>query len=83
MACYSLMSKLSEMLGLPLDLDMARKDSEYLRAQVDDAIEKKPELREYLHALEIEFQKGKPTTDEPINKNLIKEIEDLFKDKPG
>jgi hypothetical protein len=77
------MSKLSNILNLSFDLDVARRDSEYLYAQVNDAIEKKPELQEYLRALEIEYNKGKTGPQEPINKNIIKEIEDLFKDKPG
>jgi hypothetical protein len=58
---------------------VARKDSENLCAQVDQAIEKKPELQEYFRMLESEYRKGKPDIREPINKNIIKEIEDLLK----
>jgi proteasome assembly chaperone (PAC2) family protein len=83
MATYNLMSKLNEMLGLNIDLEVARKDSEYLCAQIDNAIREKPELREYLKMLESEYRKGKPEIRESVNKNIIKEIEDLMKKQQG
>jgi proteasome assembly chaperone (PAC2) family protein len=83
MSCYKLMSRIRDILGLDLDLEVARRDSEYLYAQIDEAVEKKPELQEYLRTLEIEYQKEKRDNGEPINKNIIKEIEDLFRDKQG
>jgi proteasome assembly chaperone (PAC2) family protein len=83
-ACYHLMLKLNELYGLNIDLEVASQDSKYLYKQIDDAIEKKPELAEYLKTLEKDFQKGSaPGSEEPIHKNIIKEIEDLFKDNPG
>jgi hypothetical protein len=81
MGCYSMMSKIRELLGLDLDLDVARKDSEYLYSQIDEAIEKKPELQEYLRTLEIEYQKKEPDAGGPISKNIIKEIENLLQYK--
>jgi proteasome assembly chaperone (PAC2) family protein len=78
--CYNLMLKLKELLGIDIDLEMAQKDSQYLIQQIDQAIEKKPELHQYLKILETEFRKGKKPVEEPINQNIIKEIEDLFKD---
>ncbi len=81
--CYNLMLKLNALLGINIDLDVARKDSEHLYQQVNQAIEKKPELLEYLKTLESEFQKGLKLDAGPINQNIIKEIEDLFKDHPG
>jgi hypothetical protein len=77
------MLKLNALLNLNVDLEIARKDSEYLYAQVEEAIEKKPELQEYLRTLETEYQNGKPASGENINKTIIKEIEDLFRDKPA
>ncbi len=80
-AAYAMLTKLTDLTGINIDLDVARRDSEYLHSQVDEAIEKKPELQEYLRTLEVEYRKGKPAAEEPINKNILKEIEDLFKDK--
>jgi proteasome assembly chaperone (PAC2) family protein len=82
-ACYNIMAKLNEMLGLNIDLEVARKDSEYLSAQIDNAIEQKPELQEYLKMLESEYRKGKPAIQDSVNKNIIKEIEDLLKKQQG
>jgi proteasome assembly chaperone (PAC2) family protein len=78
-ACYNIMAKIDEMLGINIDLEVARKDSEYLRAQIDNAIEQKPELQEYLKTLEAEYRQGKPEIQQSVNKNIIKEIEDLLK----
>ncbi|HSW58635.1 MAG TPA: PAC2 family protein, partial [Dehalococcoidales bacterium] len=80
MGCYHLMLKLGELLGLNIDLDVAKKDSEYLFQQIDLAIKQKPELQEYVKTLESEFHKGSKPRENPINKNIIKEIEGLFKD---
>jgi proteasome assembly chaperone (PAC2) family protein len=82
-ACYNIMVKLSGLMNLEIDLAIARRDSEYLTAQIDQAVEKKPELQDYLRMLESEYHKGNPNTQNPINKNIIKEIEELFKDKQG
>jgi proteasome assembly chaperone (PAC2) family protein len=82
--CYNLMLKLNEMLDLNIDLEVARQDSEYLYHQIDDAILKKPELSEYLKTLERDFHQGaSQPKEQPINKNIMKEIEDLLKDNPG
>jgi len=81
LACYAVLQKLSEMLRLKIDLDVARQDSEYLYSQIDMAIAKKPELQEMLKILKTEYQKGKSTSQQAINKDFIKEIEDLFKGK--
>jgi proteasome assembly chaperone (PAC2) family protein len=79
-ACYDIMLKLSGLLGLKIDLEIAKKDSEYLANQIDQAVEKKPELQEYLKTLESEYHKGNPDNQRSINKNIVKEIEDLFRD---
>jgi hypothetical protein len=78
------MLKLNELYELNIDLEVARQDSEYLYRQITDAIEKKPELAEYLKTLEKDFRQGtSQPKEEPINKNIIKQIEDLFKENPG
>ena len=79
-ACHDIMLKLSGLLGLKIDLEVARKDSEYLVNQIDETIEKKPELREYLKTLESEYRKGNPASPRSINRNIVKEIEELFPD---
>lgn len=82
--CYNLMLKLNELYELNIDLEVARQDSEYLYRQINDAIEKKPELAEYLKTLEKDFRQGtSQPKEEPINKNIIKQIEDLFKENQG
>jgi hypothetical protein len=54
-----------------------------LISQIDQAIEAKPELQEYLKILESEYRKGNPNTRKPISKNIIREIEQLFNDQSG
>ena len=82
--CYNMMLKLNELYELNIDLEVASQDSKYLYQQINDAIKKKPELAEYLKTLEKDLHRGSAATpEEPINKNIIKEIEDLFKDIPG
>jgi proteasome assembly chaperone (PAC2) family protein len=80
MGSYALMKKLVELLGLEIDLETARKDSEYLCKQLDQAIEKKPELKEYLTTLEVEYREGHSGTLTPINRKIVNEIEDILKD---
>jgi proteasome assembly chaperone (PAC2) family protein len=79
--CYQIMLKLSELLNIKFDLEVARKDSEYLKTQIDQAIEKKPELQEYLKTLEIEYRKGGAESEGPINNGILKEIDEIFKEK--
>ncbi len=52
------------------------------RDQGDDAIEKKPELQEYLHTLRLNIitSSEKNIKGRAYQQNIIKEIEDLFKD---
>jgi proteasome assembly chaperone (PAC2) family protein len=80
MGCYHVMLKLNALLGLNIDLEVARKDSEFLLQQIDQAIEKKPELQSYFKTLQSEFKKESEPPAKPINQNIIKEIEDLLKD---
>ncbi len=79
-AAYSLLLKLNSILGIDADLTDARKDSEYLYSQIEQAIAQKPELQAHLKMLEEEYRKGKPQQHKPISQNIVKEIEDLLKD---
>jgi proteasome assembly chaperone (PAC2) family protein len=54
---YSVLFKIEKILGSDLRLETLKKSSEYLEKQIDRAIEKKPELRDYLRNLEREFGK--------------------------
>ena len=81
MATYAIMKKLGDLLNLEIDLEVAQKDSDYLAGQVDQAIEKKPELKEYLATLEEEYRKGHTGTSENINRKIVKEIEDILKEQ--
>jgi proteasome assembly chaperone (PAC2) family protein len=78
-ATYNLMLKLNRMLGINIDLADARKDSEYLYTQIDQAIAQKPDLQEHLKMLEAEYRKGKTQPQKPISQNIVKEIEDILK----
>lgn len=51
---YSLLSKIEKILGNDLRLESLKKSSDYLEKQIDRAIEKNPELRDYLRNLERE-----------------------------
>jgi hypothetical protein len=76
------MLKLNELPVLSIELETAKKDSDYLYQQIDQAIEKKPELRDYLKKLETEFRNGNKPVEDLINQNIIREIEYLLKDNP-
>jgi predicted ATP-grasp superfamily ATP-dependent carboligase len=78
-AAYNLLLKLNRILGTNIDLSDARRDSEYLCSQIDQAIAQKPDLQEHLKMLEEEYRKGKPQPHKQINQNIVKEIEDLLK----
>jgi proteasome assembly chaperone (PAC2) family protein len=82
-ATYHLILKISQMLNIKVELGDARRDSEYLYAQIEQAIAQKPDLQEHLKMLEEEYRKGKPQPHKSINKNILKEIEDLLKDNQG
>jgi proteasome assembly chaperone (PAC2) family protein len=79
-ATYNLMLKLNRMLGINVDMADARRDSEYLYSQINQAIAQKPDLQVHLKMLEDEYRKGKPQHQKSINQNIVKEIEDILKD---
>jgi proteasome assembly chaperone (PAC2) family protein len=83
-ATYNLLLKLRNLLGIQLELADARKESEHLYSQIDQAIASKPELREHLKVLEQEYRKGNPQQPQAsINQNIVKEIEELMKGHQG
>jgi hypothetical protein len=82
-ATYSLITKLNKLLDLQIDLEDARRDSEYLVTQIDQAIARKPDLKGHLKILEEEYRKGKPQPRKAINQNIVKEIEDLLRGSQG
>jgi hypothetical protein len=82
-ATYNLMLKISKMLNISVELGDARRDSERLYMQIEQAIAQKPDLQEHLKILEEEYRKGKPQPHKSINQNIVKEIEDLLKGNLG
>lgn len=52
---YTILSKMERILGIDLQLFSLKESSDYLEEQVNKAIEKKPELREYIRNLEREY----------------------------
>jgi proteasome assembly chaperone (PAC2) family protein len=82
-AVYNLLMKLTRLLDIKIDLEEARRDSEYLVTQIDQAIAQKPDLQEHLKMLEKEYLKGKPQPRKAINQNIVREIEDLLRDNQG
>jgi proteasome assembly chaperone (PAC2) family protein len=81
--CCKILSRLSGMLELVLDLENIRKDSEQLDEMVDKAVAQKPELLEYVKRLELEYGKSKDGVAEPLKEDIIKEIEDFLKRREG
>jgi proteasome assembly chaperone (PAC2) family protein len=81
MGCYDLLSKLNSVLDMQIDLEEARAAGEQLNAQIDRAMAIKPELRKYLDILETNYRKESSSHQQPINQNIVKEIEKLLNDK--
>ncbi len=65
---YSILFKIEKILGSDLRLESLKKSSEYLEEQINRAIEKKPELRDYLRNLEREYGKEETKTKEGSSK---------------
>ena len=78
--CYHLLLKLSKMLKLSLNLDNVKRAAEYLDAQVNEVINQKAELKEYIRGLEEEYRQGKPEG-EPLREDIIKEIEEFLRER--
>ena len=79
--CYCMLTKLSKMLDIDLDLEDVKKAGEYLDEQVNKAIKQKAELRDYVRRLEQEWSEGRYGAGEPIADNIIKEVENFLKEK--
>lgn len=79
--CYGVLSRLAKMLGLALDLEDVRQGSEHLDEMVDKAVAQKPELRDYVRRLELEYGKSKGELGEPLKEDIIREIEDFLRRK--
>lgn len=77
--CYGILSKLTKMLEIALDLEDLKKAGEYLDDQVGKAIKQKPELEDYVRRLEEESSKGRYQAGEPLAEDIIKEVEDFLK----
>ncbi len=79
--CYSILSKLTRMVGIAVDLEDLKKAGEYLDDQVSRAIKQKPELEDYVRRLEEEYSKGMYQAGEPLAKDIIREVEDFLRRK--
>jgi len=77
--CYAIITKLTKMLGISLDLEDIKRASEYLDEKVSAALDQKVELRDYVRRLEEEYGKGRYRVSEPLKEDIIKEIEDFLK----
>jgi proteasome assembly chaperone (PAC2) family protein len=76
---HAVLNKLNDILNLELDLEQALRDSAFLAAQIDIAMDKKPELKTLLATLEDEYRKGHARPEDAINLKIVKEIEEILK----
>ena len=81
--CYALLSRLTRMLGLEVNLEDMGRESLRLDEMVDKAVAQKTELVDYVRRLEAEYGKGKSETGEPLKEDIIKEIEDFLRRRGG
>ena len=79
--CYTMLTKLTELLELDLDLDDILEDSRRLDEMVDKAVAQKPELMDYVKRLEEEYGKGEYEGGEPLKEDIIRDIENFLRKK--
>ena len=77
--CYQVLSKLTKMLGVSLNLDDISQKSAQLDEMIDKAVSQKPELQDYVRRLEAEYSQGRYEVGETIKEDIIKDIEDFLK----
>ncbi len=77
--CHAVLRRLTRMLRLDVDLAQLERDGRHLTETIDRAVAEKPELAEYVKRLEAEYGKGRETSGEPLNEDIIREIEDFLK----
>jgi len=80
--CYHMLEKLTQMLGLALDLAELKEESERLDRIVSEAVAQKSELTEYVRQLEADYDAGNteaPGTLRKEQEDVLKEIEDFLK----
>lgn len=79
---YSVLRRLSRMLGIALDLKELKKTGKALYQEVEKSIGQNPKVLDYIRQLEIEFDLAQHR--EPIKpEEVIREVEDLFKKRRG
>jgi proteasome assembly chaperone (PAC2) family protein len=81
--CYSILSKLDDLLDLTVDLQDAKKAAGSLDEQMNRIIQQKPELKEYVARMESEYKQGKMPGDQSQETDIIKEVEDFLKGNKG
>ena len=77
--CYHVLSKLTKMLEVSLNLDDIGQKSAQLDEMIDKAVSQKPELQDYVRRLEAEYSQGKYEIGETLKEDIIKDIEDFLK----
>ncbi len=78
---YGILNKLTRMLEVALDLEDVKRASEYLDEKVNEAVEQRAELRDYVKQLEQDYGRGKYEVSQPLEEDIIKEIEDFLRKK--
>jgi proteasome assembly chaperone (PAC2) family protein len=81
MVCLALAGKLSEMLGLEVDLEELKQASEYLREMLDRLLAENKELALYVKKLEKEYLSQPAPSSERAEdaERIIKEVEDFLR----
>lgn len=77
--CYHVLSKLTKMLKVSLNLDDIGRKGAQLDEMIDKAVAQKPELQDYVRRLEAEYSQGKYEVGETLKEDVIKEIEDFLR----
>lgn len=79
--CYAILRRLVALLVLPLDLDDLRETARDFDRQVEEAVSKNPELREYVNQLEqaLEDVQGESDEEMPSPGDVVKDLEEYLR----
>lgn len=78
--CYSVLERLSKMIGIDIDFTDLLEEAKELERKVDRIVKGSKELQEYISKLEKWYEsRGRPEETPPESEKLIREIEDFLR----
>ncbi|MDO8689428.1 MAG: PAC2 family protein [Dehalococcoidia bacterium] len=77
--CHALLRKLEVLLGLHLDLDAIREAAEGFDLQLDRAVAKNSDLREYVRRLEEAMESRQSTEEMPSAESVVRDLEEYLR----